>query len=143
MFLGQFEHAIDAKGRLVLPAKYRHKLADGLVVTKGQERCLYIFPVDRWEQEAEKVTRLPRTDRRSRDFARAFFASADQQDLDKQGRIQLPPTLRTYAGLQKSATVLGVNERIEVWQPESWTAAEAQTDDYYADLEEAISEFGI
>lgn len=143
MFLGEHQHTLDGKGRLVLPSKFREGLADGCVVTKGQERCLYVFPADRWEEEATRVNRMPRTDKRARSFARAFFASAAQAVPDRQGRIALPKPLRDYAGLDKDVTVLGVADRVELWDAPAWTDASVSADDYYAEIEEALSEHGI
>lgn len=143
MFLGEYQHSVDAKGRLVLPSKFRARLDDGLIVTKGQERCLYVFPLDRWDQEVEKVNRLPRTDRRSRNYARSFFGSASDQQLDGQGRVQIPQTLRDYAGLDKDVVVVGVSDRVEIWDAASWTDLSGEADELYAGIEEALSEEGI
>jgi MraZ protein len=141
--LGEYQHSVDSKGRLVLPSKFRDRLDPGLVVTKGQERCLYVFPVDRWEEEVDKVNRLPRTDRRSRNYARSFFGSATDQHLDGQGRVQLPQTLRDYAGLSKDVTVVGVADRVEIWDTDAWTANSTDADEFYAGIEEALSGEGI
>jgi MraZ protein len=143
VFLGEYQHTIDDKGRLVLPSKFRHALADGLVITKGQERCLYLFPPDRWAEEVEKVNRLPRTNRRNRNYARSFFGSASDQDLDRQGRIQIPPQLRTYAGLDRDVLVMGVADRIEIWDATAWRDFSVEADRLYADIEDALSEEGI
>jgi MraZ protein len=143
VFLGEYKHSIDDKGRLVLPSKFRDRLADGLVVTKGQEHCLYVFPTDRWEIEVERVNRLPRTDRRNRNYARSFFGAASDQMPDKQGRIQLPPALREFAGLGKDVVVIGVADRLEVWDTEAWVSLSGEADELYADIEEALSEEGI
>jgi len=143
VFLGEYQHSVDAKGRLVLPSKFRARLDDGLIVTKGQERCLYVFPLDRWDQEVEKVNRLPRTDRRSRNYARSFFGSASDQQLDGQGRVQIPQTLRDYAGLDKDVVVVGVSDRVEIWDAASWTDLSGEADELYAGIEEALSEEGI
>ncbi len=143
MFLGEYSHSVDDKGRVVMPSKFRNELGGGLVITKGQERCLYVFPYERWDAEAEKVLALPRTNRKARHYARAFFASASNQKLDRAGRCQIPENLRTYAGLGKDVTVIGVADRVEIWDPESWTAAEQEGDEYYADIEEAMSGEGI
>jgi MraZ protein len=143
VFLGEYRHTIDDKGRLVLPSKFRHALADGLVITKGQERCLFVFPPGRWAEEVEKVNRLPRTNRRNRIYARSFFASASDQTLDRQGRIQIPPKLREYAGLERDAYVVGVAERIEIWDAATWDELSVEADRLYADIEEALSEEGI
>ena len=143
MFLGEYTHALDAKGRVVMPSKFRKGLEAGCVVTKGQERCLYIFPMDRWEDEAGRVLSLPRTDRRARNFSRSFFASATDQRLDGQGRIQLPEALRTYAGLRKDLAVVGVADHIEIWATDVWESVAAEADEYYAGIEEVLSEDGI
>ena len=143
MFLGEYSHSLDEKGRVVMPSKFRMGLDDGCVVTKGQERCIYVFPMDRWEEESSKVLKLPRTDRRARNFSRSFFASASDQALDRQGRVQIPESLRRYAGLEKDLTVVGVADRIEVWATDTWRAVAAEADEYYAEIEEALSEDGI
>jgi len=143
MFLGEYSHSIDDKGRVVMPSKFRGELDDGLVITKGQERCLYVFPNARWDVEADKVLKLPRTDRRARSYSRAFFASATNQSLDRAGRCQIPEKLRSYAGLGKDVTVIGVADRVEIWDPESWETAAQEGDDYYADIAEALSGEGI
>ena len=143
MFLGEYSHSLDEKGRVVMPSKFRVGLAGGCVVTKGQERCIYVFPMDRWEEESSKVLKLPRTDRRARNFSRSFFASASDQSLDRQGRVQIPESLRRYAELGKDLTVVGVADRIEVWDTETWQQVQAEADEYYAEIEEALSEDGI
>ena len=143
MLLGQYQHTVDTKGRMVLPARYRHKLASGCVITKGQERCLYVFPLDRWGQEVEKYRMLPRTDARARRLTRAFFAGAIHQELDAAGRVQLPLRLREYAGLEREVTVIGVEERAEIWDSAAWNQYDEEADDFYSNIEEALSEFGI
>ena len=143
MFLGEYSHALDAKGRVVMPSRFRKELKAGCVVTKGQERCLYVFPMDRWEEEAGRVLTLPRTDRRARNYSRSFFASATDQRLDSQGRVQLPEALRRYAGLEKDLAVVGVADHIEIWATEAWESVGAEADEYYAGIEEVLSEDGI
>jgi MraZ protein len=143
VFLGEYQHSVDSKGRVVLPAKFRDRLDGGLVVTKGQERCLYVFPIDRWEEEVAKVNNLPRTDRRSRNYARSFFGAASDQSMDGQGRIQIPQPLRDYAALTKDVAVVGVADRVEIWDAESWTANSSEADELYAGIEEALSGEGI
>ena len=143
MFLGEYQHTVDEKGRVVMPSKFRDRLEDGVVVTKGQERCLFVFPVDRWEEEVAKVNRLPRTNRRNRDYARSFFGAASDQRIDKQGRLQIPPALRSYAGLDKEVAIVGVADRLEIWNVEAWQALSGEADRLYAEIEEALSEEGI
>ncbi len=120
MFLGEFIHTIDEKGRLAIPARFRADLAIGLVVTRGIDRCLAIYPMEEWEQLADKVSGLPMTDRRARAFRRLVFANASDVTLDKQGRVLIPPRLREYAGLDGEVVVTGLNTYIEVWGPGSW-----------------------
>lgn len=143
MLLGEYNHTLDEKGRLVLPSKFRADLADGCVVTKGQERCLYVFPLSQWAVEEARVRSLPRTDQRARRFARSFFASADSQEQDKQGRIQVHGKLREYAALQKEVTIVGVSDRLEIWDDQTWERLQSEADEYYAGIEEALSEYGI
>ncbi|MDA2979578.1 MAG: division/cell wall cluster transcriptional repressor MraZ [Actinomycetota bacterium] len=143
MFLGEYSHSLDDKGRIVMPSKFRVGLERGLVVTKGQERCLYVFPLDVWDTEAERVRRLPRTDKRARTYSRSFFASASDQALDRAGRCAIPEPLRHYAGLGKDVTVVGVSDRVEIWDTETWHSVAAEADEYYAGIEEVLSEEGI
>jgi MraZ protein len=143
VFLGEYQHSVDSKGRLVLPSRFRDRLERGLVVTKGQERCLYVFPIDKWDEEVEQVNNLPRTDRRSRNYARSFFGSASDQQLDGQGRIQIPQPLREYASLAKDVVVIGVADRVEIWNVESWESVSGEADEQFAGIEEALSGDGI
>ena len=143
MFLGEHQHTIDPKGRVVLPSRFRDDLAKGCFITKGQDRCLFVFTPQQWEQEVERIRALPRTDRRLRNYARVFFAGALDQKLDKQGRIQVPASLREYAGLEKDVFVVGVGERVEIWDASTWTEVTGDADAEYADIEEALSEQGI
>ena len=143
MFLGEYQHSVDDKARLVMPSKFRHLLRDGLVVTRGQDHCVYLFSMDRWAIEVERVNELPRTNARNRNYARSFFSQASHQELDKQGRIQLPPKLRAYAGLGKEVVIIGVSERVEIWDTEAWATASYEADELFAGIEEALSEGGI
>lgn len=140
MFLGEYQHSLDDKSRLVLPRKFRDDLKPGCVVTLGQENCLYVFTMDRWEEEQARVARLPRTDRRARNYARSFFAGASDQQPDKQGRVQITDKQRRYAGLDKDVTVVGVAERIEIWSTEAWERVAAEADQYFSQIEEVLSD---
>src|SRR5512136_1854200 len=115
MFLGEFSHSIDDKGRLTLPAKFRPELGQGIVVTRGIDKCLFIFTLDEFQRIADKVSELPMTQADGREFSRHFFSGALDVEVDKQGRVLLPPNLRDYAGLDGEVIVAGVNKRIEVW----------------------------
>ena len=143
MFLGEHQHTIDPKGRVVLPSRFRKLLEDGCFITKGLDRCLFIFTPEQWEHEAQRFRSLPRTDRQLRNYARVFFAGAIDQKPDKQGRVQLPTALREYAGLDKKVTVVGVAERIEVWDTATWQDVTSDADDAYAGIDEPLSNEGI
>ena len=132
MFLGTHSPKLDEKGRLFLPAKYREELARGLVLTKGQERCVYVFPVAEFERitEALKASQAsPVTAKAVRDYSRVFFASASDEMPDKQGRVTIPQALRDYAGLQRDCAVIGANTRLEIWDEAAWTAYLASQED--------------
>lgn len=140
VFLGEYRHAVDPKGRIVLPADVREDFSEGCVVTKGQEKCLYVFPLSRWEEEVERLNRLPRTNRNARFYLRSYLSGAKEVVPDKQGRVMLPEHLRTYAGLDRDAVVVGVLDRIEIWNERSWDELASGADEYLANIEE---EFGI
>ena len=135
MFLGEFIHTFDEKGRLTIPAKFRDGLADGLVVTRSIDPCLAIYPMEEWNELAAKVSQLPMTDRLARAFRRLVFANASDATLDKQGRVLIPPRLREYAGLDSEAIVTGLNTYIEVWSPELWGEEREHVEGYEADIE--------
>ena len=136
MFLGAFVHTIDGKGRLTIPAKFRDDLAAGLVVTRGIDRCLTIYPMEEWERLAEKVSALPMTDRRARAFRRLVFADAADVIPDKQGRVLIPPRLREYAGLDGQVVVTGLDTYIEAWNPDAWEDERGRVEVEDADIEE-------
>ena len=128
MFLGRYAHSLDAKGRLAIPARFREALAAGLVLTRGIDRCLSLYPLAAWTPLAERVSALPITDPDARNFRRMVFAEAVDLELDGQGRILVPPDLRRYAGLEREAYVVGVHTAIELWSPERWEAVDALMD---------------
>lgn len=120
MFMGEYQHSIDAKGRLIVPAKFRDGLGEHFVVTKGLDNCLFAYPQEEWKIFEEKLKQLPLTSTGARKFVRFFFAGAVECDLGNQGRIILPSNLREYAGLKKDIVSIGVNNRIEIWNKENW-----------------------
>ncbi len=128
MFLGRYAHSLDAKGRVAVPARFRDALAEGVVLTRGIDRCLALYPMAAWLPLAEKVSALPITDPDARNFRRMVFAEAVNLDLDGQGRILVPPELRRWAGLEREALVVGVHTAIELWSPERWAAVESVMD---------------
>lgn len=135
-FMGTYTPKLDEKGRLFLPAKFRDRLAEGLVITQGQENCLVVWPHDGFAKEAERAQAVPMTSRDARDYARAFFATAEQTAPDKQGRIGISASLRSYASLQRDVVVVGVMDRIEIWDPERWAEYSAEATAKFAALDE-------
>lgn len=115
---GEFQHSIDAKGRLFIPAKFREELGDSFIVTKGLDGCLFVYPRENWAVLEEKIRALPLS--KSRNLQRFFFSSATDLELDSQGRILIPAGLRQYAGLAKDVTVIGVSNRAEIWDTTAW-----------------------
>jgi MraZ protein len=128
MFLGRHVHNLDTKGRLAVPSRFRDELAAGIVLTRGIDRCLTLYPMSAWLPLAERVSALPISDPDARTFRRLVFAEAVNLDLDAQGRILLPPELRSYAGIDREAVVIGVNTYLEIWSPERWEAVNAVID---------------
>ena len=120
MFMGEYNHTIDAKGRLIIPSKFRELLGEEFVLTKGLDGCLSIYPMDEWEAFETKLRALPLTNKNARTFSRFFVAGATTCELDKQGRILVPQTLREFAGLDKDVVLTGNLNRIEVWSKEKW-----------------------
>lgn len=120
MFMGEYNHTIDAKGRLIVPSKFREKLGDEFVVTKGLDDCLFVYPLDEWAAIEQAFRKVPLTNKKARDFVRFFFAGAASCEIDRQGRILLPPSLRAYAGLEKEVVSAGVLNRVEIWDKAKW-----------------------
>ena len=120
MFMGEYNHTIDAKGRLIIPAKFREVLGDEFVVTKGMDGCLFVFDNSEWQVFAEKLRSLPMIDKEVRQFTRFFLAGAASVEVDKQGRILLPSVLRAFAGITKDTVLIGVGSRIEIWSKDRW-----------------------
>ncbi|MBN1179050.1 MAG: division/cell wall cluster transcriptional repressor MraZ [Anaerolineae bacterium] len=135
MFLGEFIHTIDDKGRLTIPAKFRTDLAMGLVVTRGMDRCLVMYPMDAWRKFTEQIANLPMTDRLARDFRRLVYAGATDTAPDKQGRINIPQTLRDSVDLNGQAIIVGCDTYLEIWSPEEWEKVQARVGEADADVE--------
>jgi MraZ protein len=138
VFLGTHTPRLDEKGRLFLPAKYRERLADGLVVTRGQERCLFIYPTDEFTKVTEQVTSAPTTSRAVRDYMRVLLSGASDEVPDKQGRFTIPANLRQYAGLDRDVTVIGAGTRLEVWDSAVWDAYLEQNEQSFAETAQEI-----
>ncbi len=138
MFLGTHTPRLDDKSRLILPAKFRERLASGLVVTRGQERCLYIFPMDEFLRVAETMRTAPVTSKVIRDYLRVFLSGASDEIPDKQGRVTVPSNLRTYAGLTRDCTVIGAGARVELWDTSAWNSYLESTEQAFADQAEEV-----
>lgn len=138
VFLGTHNPRLDEKGRLFLPAKFRDRLAEGLVVTRGQERCLYVFPMDEFMRLAGQMQAAPTTSKAARDYTRVFLSGASDEVPDKQGRVTIPAALRQYAGLSRECTVIGTGSKLEVWDTASWTAYLESTEQAFADQSEEV-----
>lgn len=141
MFMGEYNHIIDAKGRLIIPAKFRELLGEEFVLTKGLDGCLFIYPMDEWEAFEEKLRALPLTNKNARAFSRFFVAGATMCELDKQGRILLPQPLREFAQLDKDVVLSGNINRIEIWSKEKW--AENNAYDDMDDIAEQMTDLGL
>ncbi|MEI6266590.1 MAG: division/cell wall cluster transcriptional repressor MraZ [bacterium] len=120
MFIGEYQHNLDDKGRLAIPAKFRGQLSEGAVVTKGLDNCLSLFTKEGWDFEAERLMNLPLTQAKARAYARFMLSSAFPVEIDKQGRVNVPQALRSFAGISGSTVVTGLGDHVEIWAPEAW-----------------------
>lgn len=138
MFFGTYTPKLDDKGRLFLPAKFRDELAEGLVVTRGQERCLTVWSMDDFGRLTDRLREAPVTNKGTRDYVRMLFAAASQEVPDKQGRINIPPVLREYASLTKDVMVIGAMNRIEIWDPASWRQYSEEQEQVFSELSDEV-----
>ena len=141
MFMGEYNHTVDAKGRLIVPSKFREVLGDEFVVTKGLDGCLFVYENTEWKALEEKLHALPLTNANARKFSRFFLAGATTCEVDKQGRILLPAVLRDFAGIDKDAVLVGVGSRIEIWSKDAWN--ESNTYDDMEEIAENMEGLGI
>jgi len=143
MLIGQYNHTIDAKKRLALPAKFRGGLGSKVVVTKGVENCLVVYPEKEWEVMSQKLSSLPVSQTEARSFTRHLLASATEVEVDKLGRILLPDYLKTYAGLEKEVVVCGLSNRLEVWEAKKWELITAAAEKGVEDIVSKLGPLGI
>lgn len=143
MFIGEYRHTLDDKGRLSVPIKFRDDVASGLVVTRGLDRSLFLYPKHEWERLAQKLAALPLGQADTRAFARLMLAGAMEAELDGSGRIVIPPYLRDYAGLQKKVVLTGLMDRMEVWDETAWDAYRARTEADSDAIAERLGEHGV
>ncbi|ROS77204.1 division/cell wall cluster transcriptional repressor MraZ [Cellulomonas sp. PhB143] len=138
LLLGTFTPRLDEKGRLILPAKFRSQLAPGLVMTRGQERCLFLLPMDEFRRMYEQIRQAPVASKQARDYLRVFLSGASDEIPDKQGRVSIPPVLREYAGLGREVAVIGAGTRVEVWDLATWETYLAEQEASYAQTAEEV-----
>ncbi len=143
MFIGEYQHNIDPKGRLFIPARFREGLGDSFVVTKGLDGCLFAYPRPEWDALEQKLKSLPFTKGDARAFVRFFFSGAALCETDKQGRILIPVSLREFASLEKDVVVIGVSSRVEIWAKSKWDEYNARAAASYEEIAEKIDDFDL
>ena len=143
MFMGEYSHTIDTKGRLIIPSKFREELGETFVVTKGLDGCLFVFSDEEWKAFEIKLKSLPLTNKNARQFARFFVAGATPCELDKQGRILVPATLREFAGLEKDVVLTGMLNRIEIWSKDKWNENNSLDDVAMDEIAEQMTDLGF
>lgn len=143
MFIGEFNHSLDTKGRVALPKKFRSDLEKGLVITKGLDNCLWIYTMQEWENLAKKLVNLPISQSDTRAFARMMLAGAMDVNLDSQGRVIIPEYLRTYANISKKVIIAGLYDRLELWDQDKWNNYKEKTENKVDELAERLGELGI
>jgi MraZ protein len=143
MFMGEFQHSIDDKGRITIPAKFRDSLGATFVVTRGLDHCLFVYPQEEWTVLENKLKALPLMKSDARAFTRFFFSGATECEWDKQGRVNLPANLREYAKLEKECVVLGVSNRVEIWNRETWQQYFDQSEDAFNEIAEKLVDFNF
>lgn len=143
MFIGEHQHSLDEKGRLIIPSKFREDLGYEFVITKGLDNCLFVYPKKEWKVLEEKLKTLPLTNKDARAFIRFFFSGASECTLDKQGRVLIPSNLREHSQLEKEAIVIGVSTRIEIWSKEKWESYNDDDNLSYDAIAEKMAELGI
>ncbi|WP_105614972.1 division/cell wall cluster transcriptional repressor MraZ [Vallitalea okinawensis] len=143
MFIGEYKHTVDTKGRLIIPSKFREQLGENFIITKGLDECLFVYPIDEWKAFESKLKTLPLSNKNARKFVRFFLAGARECEIDKQGRTLLAANLREYATIEKEVFLIGVSNRVEIWSKDQWNAYNNVEDFDPTELAEAMEELGI
>ena len=143
MLLGEYEHSIDTKGRIAMPAKLREGLCGKFIITKGLDGCLFVYAMDEWQRVEQKLASLPMSRKTARDFTRFLFGGACEGECDKQGRVLLPASLRRYAGLERDAVIVGVGSRAEIWDAAKWQQYNEESAEDVNELAEQLADLGI
>lgn len=141
MFLGEFQHTIDDKGRIIIPAKFREALGADFIVTRGLDNCLFVYPRQEWNLLEQKLKQLPMMKSDARAFTRFFFSGASECEWDKQGRVNVPAHLREYAKLEKECVVIGVSTRVEIWDKATWETYNLQSQESFNEIAEKLVDF--
>ncbi|MDK2901923.1 Transcriptional regulator MraZ [Koleobacter methoxysyntrophicus] len=141
--MGEYNHTVDSKGRLIIPAKFRELLGEKFVITKGLDHCLFVYPMDEWANLERKLKDLPFTQKDARAFVRFFFSGATEIELDKQGRVLIPPNLREFAKIEKDVVIIGVSSRVEIWSLDEWQSYSSSAEVSYEEIAEKMVELGI
>ena len=143
MFIGEFEHSVDVKGRIIMPSKLRENIGEKFIITKGLDKCLFAYSKSEWTNFEEKLKTLPLTNKNARDFVRFFLSGAVECEIDKQGRFLVPANLRTYANIDKEIVIIGVGTRLEIWNKESWNNYSSEENISADEIAENMTMLGI
>lgn len=143
MFLGEYQHSLDVKGRVTIPSKFREELGDKFIATKGLDNCIFLYPMIEWQVIEEKVRSLPFTRADVRSFARFFFSGASELEVDKQGRTVMPVNLREYAEIDRDVIIIGVGSRVEIWSSVQWERYTEKAESSYEEIAESLVDLGI
>ncbi|MBX9039769.1 division/cell wall cluster transcriptional repressor MraZ [Enterococcus durans] len=143
MLMGEYRHNIDTKGRMIVPSKLREELGEEFVLTRGLDGCLFGYPMSEWQNLESKLNEMPLAKKDARTFVRFFYSAATECELDKQGRINIPSTLRNYAALTKECVVIGVSNRIEIWDEERWQEFSKVAEENFDEIAENMIDFGL
>ncbi len=143
MLIGEFKHNLDQKGRVSIPAKFRQKFAEGLILTRGIDQCIWGFSKSEWEKVVNRITNLPLSQSSARAFARLMLSGAFETEIDNQGRVLIPEILRKYANLEKKTVIVGMYNRIEIWDEKKWEEYKKQTEENSEEIAERLSDLGI
>ncbi|MFC0473071.1 division/cell wall cluster transcriptional repressor MraZ [Halalkalibacter kiskunsagensis] len=143
MFMGEYRHNVDEKGRMIVPAKFRDNLGSSFVVTRGLDRCLFVYPQEEWKKLENQLKTLPFTKKDARAFTRFFFSGATECEIDKQGRVNIASPLREYAQLDKECVVIGVSNRVEIWSKVIWEEYFAESEESFSEIAENIVDFDL
>jgi len=143
MLMGEFRHNIDAKGRLIVPSKLREELGEQFVLTRGLDGCLFGYPISEWNELESKLNDMPLAKKDARTFVRFFYSAATECELDKQGRINIPNTLRNYATITKECVIVGVSNRIEIWDEAKWQEFSEAAEENFDEIAENMIDFGL